>query len=100
MDHGGGVPGESAGDAGLALMAVVVGIGTVLADDPMLNCRIVDREVRQPVRIIVDSNARVPLSSKIVRTATVYRDCRGSYPICKGRTIAAIERVWCGDFVV
>ncbi|WP_286137626.1 bifunctional diaminohydroxyphosphoribosylaminopyrimidine deaminase/5-amino-6-(5-phosphoribosylamino)uracil reductase RibD [Gabonibacter massiliensis] len=55
------------------LMAVVVGIGTVLTDDPMLNCRIVDREVRQPVRIIVDSNARVPLSSKIVRTATVYR---------------------------
>ena len=55
------------------LMAGVVGIGTVLADDPMLNCRIVDREVRQPVRIIVDSNARVPLSSKIVRTATVYR---------------------------
>ena len=55
------------------LMAVMVGIGTVLADDPLLNCRIVDREVRQPIRIIVDSNARLPLNSRIVQTATVYR---------------------------
>lgn len=55
------------------LMAVMVGIGTVLADDPLLNCRIVDREVRQPVRIIVDSNARLPLNSRIVQTATAYR---------------------------
>lgn len=55
------------------LMAVMVGIGTVLADDPLLNCRIVDREVRQSVRIIVDSNARLPLNSRIVQTATAYR---------------------------
>lgn len=46
---------------------IMAGIGTVLADDPMLNCRIpggVD-----PVRIICDSSLRTPLESNIVKTA-------------------------------
>ncbi len=51
-----------------SLMAVMVGIGTVLADDPMLNCRL-EGERRQPIRIIADSSARIPLSSQLVRTA-------------------------------
>ena len=45
----------------------MVGIGTVLADDPMLNCRI--EEGVDPVRIIVDSTLRTPLESNLVRTA-------------------------------
>lgn len=53
-------------------MAIMVGIGTVLADDPMLNCRL-EGEVRQPVRIVVDSKARIPLDSRIVATARDYR---------------------------
>lgn len=47
---------------------IMVGIGTVLADDPMLNCRVeggVD-----PVRIICDSNLRIPTESQIVKTAS------------------------------
>lgn len=47
---------------------IMVGIGTVLADDPMLNCRVeggVD-----PVRIICDSNLHIPLASQIVKTAS------------------------------
>ena len=47
--------------------AILVGIGTVLADDPMLNCRI-DEGV-DPVRIICDSKLRIPLESSIVRSA-------------------------------
>lgn len=50
---------------------ILAGIGTVLADDPMLNCRL-DREVRQPVRIIADSRASIPADSAIVRTAREY----------------------------
>ena len=46
---------------------IMVGIGTVLADDPMLNCRIEDGV--DPVRIICDSHLRTPLESKIVQTA-------------------------------
>lgn len=48
---------------------IMVGISTVLADDPQLNTRIPDREVSQPARIIVDSKLRIPLDSKVVKTA-------------------------------
>lgn len=47
--------------------AIMVGVGTVLADDPMLNCRL--ENGRDPVRIIGDSALRTPLDSNIVRTA-------------------------------
>ena len=54
-------------------MAIVVGIGTAVADDPLLNCRIVGRGVRQPIRVVVDSNARLSLDSQLVKTAGEYR---------------------------
>ncbi|MCH5253075.1 MAG: bifunctional diaminohydroxyphosphoribosylaminopyrimidine deaminase/5-amino-6-(5-phosphoribosylamino)uracil reductase RibD [Lachnospiraceae bacterium] len=47
--------------------AIMVGIGTVLADDPMLNCRL--EEGVDPVRIICDSGLRIPPDSRIVKTA-------------------------------
>lgn len=46
---------------------IMVGIGTVLADDPMLNCRI-EKGV-DPIRIICDSSLRIPMDSQIVQTA-------------------------------
>ena len=52
-------------------MGVMAGIGTVLADNPMLNCRI--EGGHQPVRIIVDSHASLPLDSAIVGSARDYR---------------------------
>ena len=54
------------------LAGVVVGIGTVLADDPMLTCRL-EGEHHQPVRIVVDSNLRIPVDSQLVKTANEYR---------------------------
>lgn len=54
------------------LSGVIVGIGTVLADDPMLTCRL-EGEHHQPVRIVVDSNLRIPLDSQLVKTAREYR---------------------------
>lgn len=47
---------------------IMAGIGTVLADDPMLNCRIPGG--KDPVRIICDSSLRTPLESNIVKTAS------------------------------
>ena len=47
--------------------AIMVGIGTVLADNPMLTCRI--EHGRNPIRIICDTNLRTPLDSNIVKTA-------------------------------
>ena len=46
---------------------IMVGIGTVLADDPMLTCRL--ENAQNPVRIICDSSLRIPLDSNIVKTA-------------------------------
>ena len=47
--------------------AIMAGIGTVLADDPLLTCR--TEGGRDPIRIICDSSLRIPLESNIVRTA-------------------------------
>jgi diaminohydroxyphosphoribosylaminopyrimidine deaminase/5-amino-6-(5-phosphoribosylamino)uracil reductase len=51
--------------------AIVVGIGTALADDPLLTARPDDGSSppRQPLRIVLDSRARLPLASRLVRTA-------------------------------
>jgi diaminohydroxyphosphoribosylaminopyrimidine deaminase/5-amino-6-(5-phosphoribosylamino)uracil reductase len=45
--------------------AVLVGIGTVLADDPLLTVREVTG--RDPLRVIVDTDARTPPSAKVIR---------------------------------
>lgn len=74
-----------------ACMGIMAGIGTVLADDPLLNCRLEESEpeekgmsqdmpptsigefgARQPIRIICDSRLRIPLDSQICRTAGEY----------------------------
>jgi len=47
--------------------AIMVGINTVLADDPLLTCRI--EGGKDPLRVIVDSSLRIPLDSQIVQTA-------------------------------
>lgn len=50
--------------------AILCGIGTVLADDPMLNTRIADEpKARNPIRIVLDRQLRIPLESQLVRTA-------------------------------
>ena len=48
--------------------AIVVGISTILNDDPRLTVRLV--RGKNPVRVIVDSRGRIPLDSQIMRTAT------------------------------
>jgi len=48
---------------------VAVGIGTALADDPQLTSRI-ENVLRQPRRIVFDSQARLPLDSKLVTAAS------------------------------
>ncbi|HXQ88430.1 MAG TPA: bifunctional diaminohydroxyphosphoribosylaminopyrimidine deaminase/5-amino-6-(5-phosphoribosylamino)uracil reductase RibD, partial [Solirubrobacterales bacterium] len=46
--------------------AIAVGIGTVLADDPLLTARV--DGARQPVRVVFDSQARLPLDSQLMET--------------------------------
>ena len=64
------------------MMGIVAGIGTVKADNPMLNCRLEGQQttdnrqqtsIHQPIRIIVDTKASISLDSNIVKTANEYR---------------------------
>ncbi len=50
--------------------AIVCGIGTVLADDPLLNARVTsDAHAPQPVRVVVDSTLKIPPDARVVSTA-------------------------------
>lgn len=49
--------------------AVIVGVGTVLADDPVLTCRLPGLSARSPVRVVIDSRMHLPLTSRLVMTA-------------------------------
>ena len=50
-----------------ALTGIMTGIGTILIDDPMLDCRIENGV--NPIRIICDTNLRLPLHARVVKTA-------------------------------
>ena len=49
--------------------AILVGIGTALADDPELTCRLPGMEARSPVRIVLDPRLELPPASKLAQTA-------------------------------
>ncbi|HWJ03256.1 MAG TPA: RibD family protein, partial [Verrucomicrobiae bacterium] len=47
---------------------IMVGINTILTDDPQLNCRLPGR--KDPVRLVVDSNLRIPLTAKVLSSSS------------------------------
>jgi len=49
------------------VQAIIVGVNTVIADDPLLTPR--PSEGREPVRVVLDSSLRIPLESRLLRTA-------------------------------
>lgn len=53
--------------------AILVGVNTIVEDDPELTCRLPGLEARSPVRVVLDTTGRVPISSKIVQTAREHR---------------------------
>ncbi len=67
------ITGELARDRGHLMRAksdaIVVGIGTVLEDDPDLTCRLKGLEHLSPLRVIVDTNLKTPVDSRLVESA-------------------------------
>tara|TARA_R110002096_G_scaffold435770_1_gene662573 strand:+ start:47881 stop:49002 length:1122 start_codon:yes stop_codon:yes gene_type:complete len=49
--------------------AILVGIGTVLVDDPTLDCRISGLEDRSPIRVVIDTHLRIDPASKLCKSA-------------------------------
>lgn len=49
--------------------AIMIGIGTALADDPELTCRLPGMRERSPVRVVLDTHLRLPVASRLVATA-------------------------------
>lgn len=71
---------------------IMVGSGTILADDPSLTCQLAD--AHQPVRIICDTSLKMPLTAKVVQTAktvpTIIATC-----VSDQRRIALYQKTGC-----
>ncbi len=72
--------------------AVLVGIGTVLRDDPLLTTRLGVPDQRDPIRVIVDNLARLPLRAKVVNRASTAPTLLAVSQMAPRTMLEAIER--------
>lgn len=86
--------------------AVLTGIGTVLCDNPALNVRLntdelgIQGEVRQPLRVLLDSQLRCPLDAKWLQVAgqtTIYTCSQDTHKIAQFQQAGVSVRLFSGD---
>jgi len=77
--------------------AVLVGIGTVRADDPLLTCRI--RNGRNPYRVVLDSQLRIALTAQLLRLPDAAKTIIATSKNAPANKVRALEKlgvvVWC-----
>jgi riboflavin-specific deaminase-like protein len=78
--------------------AVLVGIGTILADDPRLTVRLV--EGRDPIRVVVDSRLRIPTRASVLRDGAARGTIVATTPGADQNRKAEIERLGAEVMVV
>jgi diaminohydroxyphosphoribosylaminopyrimidine deaminase/5-amino-6-(5-phosphoribosylamino)uracil reductase len=81
--------------------AIMVGTGTVLADDPQLTCRLPGLAHRSPVRVVVDRHLRIPPTTRLISDARILRTWVLTLPsadparrqafLCAGATVIDID---------
>lgn len=72
--------------------AVLVGVGTVLADDPLLTARTVPPPAQQPVRIVADSSLRTPQHARLLSSQGLGKVVLASATDAKGYPEDAVNR--------
>lgn len=79
-------------------MGIMVGAGTVKADDPLLTCRL-EGEVRQPLRIVVDSKAALDIHCRLVGTARQYRTIVAHTSQAPAKNLLALQQAGIETFL-
>lgn len=82
------------------LSAIMVGVDTVIADDPMLTTRLKDKEGRNPIRIVVDSSLRTPLNAKILNSSNEAKTIIVVTDVADSDKIKVVEEIGNKVFVV
>lgn len=72
---------------------IVIGISTVLEDNPILNVRYFSTGTKNPARIIIDSKARIPLNSRIIRSSKKIQTIIAATHDASSKKIKALEKV-------
>jgi len=72
--------------------AIMVGIGTVLADDPSLNTRLPGKQTRDPVRVIADTNLRISSQAKVIKQESQAKTVIAVGPDVPRKRLESIEK--------
>lgn len=73
--------------------AIMVGIGTLLNDDPLLNTRLPESAGRDPLRVVVDSRLQIPLNSKLLHQQSEAKNLLATTAAAEQQKIAELQQL-------
>ncbi len=73
--------------------AIMVGVGTLLSDDPLLNTRLPEGAGRDPLRVVVDSCLQIPLKSKILHQRSAAKTLLATTAAAEKTKVAELEQL-------